>query len=101
DKIVNALSPVKKPLTRGLSVGGETAKPVDPAQEKFVTSRKGRTRGLNLSEGEELASIAKDKPNIDLEITFEYNSADISSKSLGAVQALGREIGRASCRERV
>ena len=82
DQIVNALTPAKKPLTRGLSVGGEEAKPVDPAQEKFVTSLKGRTRGLNLNEREELATIAKDKPNIDLEITFDYNSSNISAKSL-------------------
>jgi outer membrane protein OmpA-like peptidoglycan-associated protein len=92
DQIVNALTPAKKPLTRGLSIGGEEAKPVDPAQAKFVSGLRGRTRGLNLSEREELATIAKDKPNIDLEITFDYNSADISSKSLGAVQALGRAL---------
>src|SRR5262249_7591551 len=75
DQIVNALTPSKKPLTRGLSIGGEAAKPVDPAQAKFVSSLRGRTRGLNLNEREELATIAKDKPNIDLEITFDYNSS--------------------------
>jgi outer membrane protein OmpA-like peptidoglycan-associated protein len=93
DQIVNALTPSKKPLTRGLSVGGADAvKPVDPAQAKFVSGLKGRTRGLNLNEREELATIAKDKPNIDLEITFDYNSADISAKSLAAVQTLGRAL---------
>jgi outer membrane protein OmpA-like peptidoglycan-associated protein len=92
DQIVNALTPSKKPLTRGLSIGGEEAKPADPAQAKFVSGLKGRTRGLNLNEREELATIAKDKPNIDLEITFDYNSADISSKSLAAVQTLGRAL---------
>ena len=93
DQIVNALTPSKKPLTRGLSIGGEEAKPaLDPAQAKFVSSLKGRTRGLSFNEREELATIAKDKPNIDLTITFDYNSADISSKSLAAVQALGRAL---------
>jgi outer membrane protein OmpA-like peptidoglycan-associated protein len=92
EQIVNALSP-KKPLTRGLSIGGEAAKPaLDPAQQKFISGIKGRTRGLNLNEREELATIAKDKPNIDLTITFDYNSADISSKSLSAVQTLGRAL---------
>jgi outer membrane protein OmpA-like peptidoglycan-associated protein len=91
DQIVNALAPAKKPLTRGLSAD-QSAPALNPAQEKFITGIKGRTRGLNLNEREELATIAKDKPNIDLEITFEYNSADISSKSLGAVQALGRAL---------
>ena len=36
--------------------------------------------------------MAKDKPNIDLEITFDYNSANISAKSLPSVQALGRAL---------
>ena len=62
------------------------------AQQKFVTSLKGRTRSLSVSEREELATIAQDKPNIDLEITFDYNSADISQKSLPAVQTLGRAL---------
>lgn len=92
DQIVNALTPSKKPLTRGLSIGGEAVKPEDPAQAKFVSSLKGRTRGLSFNEREELATIAKDKPNIDLEITFDYNSADISAKSLSSVQALGRAL---------
>jgi outer membrane protein OmpA-like peptidoglycan-associated protein len=92
DQIVNALTPAKKPLTRGLSAGGEVAKPVDPAQAKFVSGLKGRTRGLNLNEREELATIAKDKPNIDLEITFDYNSSNISAKSMTAVQTLGRAL---------
>jgi outer membrane protein OmpA-like peptidoglycan-associated protein len=93
DQIVNALTPSKKPLTRGLSISGEEAKPaLDPAQAKFVSSLKGRTRGLSFNEREELATIAKDKPNIDLEITFDYNSADISAKSLSSVQALGRAL---------
>jgi outer membrane protein OmpA-like peptidoglycan-associated protein len=92
DQIVNALTPVKKPLTRGLSADQSAAPVLNPAQEKFITGIKGRTRGLSFNEREELATIAKDKPNIDLEITFDYNSADISSKSLSAVQTLGRAL---------
>jgi outer membrane protein OmpA-like peptidoglycan-associated protein len=92
DQIVNALTPVKKPLTRGLSADQSAAPALNPAQEKFITGIKGRTRGLSFNEREELATIAKDKPNIDLEITFDYNSADISSKSVSAVQTLGRAL---------
>jgi outer membrane protein OmpA-like peptidoglycan-associated protein len=36
--------------------------------------------------------IAADKPDIDLEITFDYNSADISAASLPNVQALGKAL---------
>jgi outer membrane protein OmpA-like peptidoglycan-associated protein len=92
DQIVHALVP-KKPLTRGLSM----APPVDPAanaaEGKFVDSLRNRaTRSLSIGEREEIASIAKDKPNIDLEITFDYNSANISTKAQPAVQALGKAL---------
>jgi outer membrane protein OmpA-like peptidoglycan-associated protein len=95
DQIVHALVPVKKPLTRGLSVGPQTE--VDPAavaaEGHFVqTIRNRATRSLSVTEREEIATIAKDKPNIDLEITFDYNSADISTKSLPSVQTLGKAL---------
>ena len=97
DQILRALAPAKKtpPLTRGLSMGPQTA--ADPAaspdESKFVQTIRGRaTRSLSTAEREEIATIAKTKPNIDLEITFDYNSADISAKSMPSVQALGRAL---------
>jgi len=94
DEIVRALAPAaKKPLTRGLSVGPQTEPAVTAEETKFVQKIRGRsTRSLSNTEREEIATIAKDKPNIDLEITFDYNSADISAKSLPSVQALGRAL---------
>src|SRR6202035_92385 len=60
---------------------------------RFVQKIRGRsTRSLSNSEREEIATIVKDKPKIDLEINFDYNSADISAKSLSSVQALGRAL---------
>ena len=98
DQIVRALAPEKKPLTRGLSTGPQTV--VDPAvtaaEGKFVQKIRGRsTRSLSSAEREEIAAIVKDKPKIDLEINFDYNSADISTKSLPSVQALGRALTNA------
>lgn len=95
DQIVRALAPEKKPLTRGLSVGPQQT--VDPtaaaAENKLVQRLRGRsTRSLSSAEREEIAAIVKDKPKIDLEINFDYNSADISAKSLPSVQALGRAL---------
>ena len=43
----------------------------------------------------EIAKLVEDKPKIDLEITFDYNSADISAKSIPSVQALGRALTNA------
>ena len=93
DQIVRALAPAKKPLTRGLSSGPQADPAAVAAEGRFVqTIRNRTTRSLSVSEREEIATIAKDKPNIDLEITFDYNSADISAKSQPSVQALGRAL---------
>jgi outer membrane protein OmpA-like peptidoglycan-associated protein len=45
-----------------------------------------------LGEREEIAQIAATKPKIDLEIQFDYNSADISKTSMSAVQELGKAL---------
>ena len=93
DQILRALAPAKKPLTRGLSVGPQADPAAVAAEGRFVqTIRNRATRSLSVDEREEIATIAKDKPNIDLEINFDYNSADISAKSLPSVQALGRAL---------
>jgi len=94
DQIIRALTPEKKPLTRGLSVGPQTSSPgLNADQAKFVQSVRGRaTRSLSSAEREEIATIVQDKPKIDLEINFDYNSADISAKSMPSVQALGRAL---------
>ena len=97
DQIVRALAPAKKPpLTRGLSIAPQADPAVaaaTAAEGRLLQHIRGRaTRSLSASEREEISAIAKDKPNIDLEITFDYNSADISTKSLSSVQALGKAL---------
>jgi outer membrane protein OmpA-like peptidoglycan-associated protein len=93
DQIVRALAAPKKPLTRGLSVGPQADPAATAAESRFVQTIRNRpTRSLSMNEREEIATIAKDKPNIDLEINFDYNSADISTKSLPSVQALGKAL---------
>ena len=97
DQIVRALAPAKKqPLTRGLSIAPQAdpaAAAATAAEGRLLQHIRGRaTRSLSASEREEISAIAKDKPNIDLEITFDYNSADISTKSLPSVQALGKAL---------
>jgi outer membrane protein OmpA-like peptidoglycan-associated protein len=95
DQILRALTPAKKPLTRGLSTGPQTQ--TDPAavaaEGQLIQSLRNRpTRSLSATEREEIATIVKDKPKIDLEINFDYNSANISNRSLPSVQALGRAL---------
>jgi len=95
-QILKALTPEKKPLTRGLSTGPQVDPAATAAEGKFVQTIRGRsTRSLSATEREEIATIVKDKPKVDLEINFDYNSAQISAKSLPSVQALGRALSNA------
>jgi outer membrane protein OmpA-like peptidoglycan-associated protein len=96
DQIIHALQP--KPLTRGLSMGEPQINQAARAKEDtFLASvRNRRTRSLSLDEREEIASIASTKPNIDLEINFDYNSAEISKASLPAAQELGKALSNPS-----
>src|ERR1700690_1577288 len=91
DQILHALQP--KLVTRGLSMGPQ----VDPAAKAreigFVqTLRNRKTRSLSLGERQEIAEIASTKPKIDLDIQFDYNSANITATSMPSVQALGKAL---------
>ncbi|NEV00251.1 OmpA family protein [Bradyrhizobium uaiense] len=93
-QILNALKP--KSATRSLS--GTQVDPTATAREtSFLnTVRNRQTRSLSLGERQEIADIAANKPKIDLEIHFDYNSADISKGSTQAVQELGKALSDAS-----
>ena len=93
-QILNALQP--KPVTRGLSAGPQVDPTVKAREISFIeTLRNRQTRSLSLGEREEVAEIASTKPNIDLEINFDYNSASISSGSMPSVKALGEALSDA------
>jgi outer membrane protein OmpA-like peptidoglycan-associated protein len=94
DQILNALQ--AKPLTRGLSAGPQADPAVKARETSFVdTLRNRKTRSLSLGEREEIAEIASTKPKIDLEIHFDYDSADISRESMPSVQELGKALSDA------
>jgi len=94
DEILGALYVKPQPLTRGLSVGAPQVDTAAKAKEDtFLASiRNRKTRSLSLGEREEIAEIASTKPKIDLEIHFDFNSADISKESMSSVQALGNAL---------
>jgi outer membrane protein OmpA-like peptidoglycan-associated protein len=95
DKILGALKP--KPVTRGLSTGPQVDTAAQAREISFVnTLRNRKTRSLSLGERQEIAELAATKPKIDLEIQFDYNSADISKNSVSAVQELGKALSNAS-----
>jgi outer membrane protein OmpA-like peptidoglycan-associated protein len=84
--IVDALK--APPLTRSLSYDPQRA-----ADNGFINSVRNRpTRSLSMDERNQLDTIAANKPKIDLEINFDYNSASISQGSMSAVQHLGEAL---------
>jgi outer membrane protein OmpA-like peptidoglycan-associated protein len=90
--ILNALKP--KGATRSLS-GPSTAaaKTLSAEDQKFLDSiRTKRTRSLSGAERDRVTSIAQTKQSIDLEITFDYNSANIGRKAMGQVTELGKAL---------
>ena len=62
----------------------------------FVQTLRNRTtRSLSSEEREKIATLATQRPSIDLEITFDFNSANISAKSMPQVTALARALSSA------
>jgi outer membrane protein OmpA-like peptidoglycan-associated protein len=94
DQIIRALTSTPR-ITRGLTTSPtETRR--NPEDARFVDTLRNRTtRSLTSDEREKIATIAKQKPSIDLEINFEFNSANISPKSMSQVSALGRALSSA------
>jgi outer membrane protein OmpA-like peptidoglycan-associated protein len=91
DKIVRALKPTSP--TRGLSVGPQVDTAKQAKETSFIdTLRNRKTRSLSSGERQEMAEIAATKPKIDLEIRFDYNSAEISKSSEAAVDELGKAL---------
>ena len=99
-QIENALKPKGvdgKPVTRSLT-RSLNADPRAAADKKVL--EKARTRAISIEavqpaakeEREEIAKLVEDKPKIDLEILFDYNSDVIGPKAIGAVNALGEAL---------
>ena len=95
DQILNALQPTQ--LTRGMSAGPQADPAVKAKEISFIrTLRNRKTRSLSLGEREEILAIASDKPKIDLDIQFDYNSDKITTTSMPSVQALGKALSDAN-----
>ncbi|MDE2243013.1 MAG: OmpA family protein [Bradyrhizobium sp.] len=91
DQIITALQP--KPLTRSLSAIPQPDAAANAREAGFIqTLRNRKTRSLSMTERKEIADIASTKPNIDLDIQFDFNSADIRTASMPSVQALGQAL---------
>ena len=80
-----------EPVTRSLSVD-----PKKQEETTFINSLRNRqTRSLSMDERNQLESMTLTKPQVDMEIKFDFNSASISQSSMPAVQQLGEALSDA------
>jgi len=93
-QILDALRPAGK--TRGL--GAATRSLNDPKtaeQQRFIESLRTRSvRSLTIEEREKVAVIARERPSIDLEINFDFNSATVGPQAVPVLVSLGRVLSR-------
>lgn len=89
--ILEALKPA--PKTRGL-----TTTPKQIQDQQFLQTIRGKTRALTLDERTKVADIAKDKQKIDLEVYFDYNSAEIIQRAIPDLMELGKALSNPELR---
>lgn len=87
-QIIEALKPRK---TRGLSVKPTQAE-IERAKTIDDLKTKAATRGLSVPERNQLAEAVSDKPSLDFVIYFDFNSANVSSRSKASLDALGAAL---------
>ncbi|MFL6799377.1 MAG: OmpA family protein [Xanthobacteraceae bacterium] len=93
DQIIEALTP--KPVTRSLT-GQPAQRQLSDSDRTFIESVRHRTRSLSASERDRLADIAQDRPSINLEIYFDFDSAVITPKAEPQLVELGEALRRGS-----
>ncbi len=91
EQIIKALKPTR--VTRGLDVNRAD-------EARFINTLRNRpTRSLTTVERTQIASISDNKPKIDLEINFEFNSATIGTRAAQALTDLGQALTSADLRD--
>lgn len=78
-------------LTRSLSGPAAETTALSQTDAAFI-NRIRKTRSLSVADREQVASIAKTRPAVDLEINFEYNSASVSPTAQPQLHSLGKAL---------
>jgi outer membrane protein OmpA-like peptidoglycan-associated protein len=98
EDIIQALKPPR--ITRGLTTSSARAQPSAEETRFIDTLRNRATRSLSSAERDRIVAIAKSRPNVDLEINFEFNSAVIGARALPQMTALGDALTSADLKGR-
>lgn len=88
-QILNALKPAPELKSRGLTLNQSRQ---SDDERRFIDKIRTKTRGLSSDERQKVAEIAKGKPNIDLEVYFDYDSSTITPRAESDLMTLGRAL---------
>lgn len=81
---------LKVSKTRSLSA--PTQPVLTPSDLAFVRSVRGKTRSLSMGDRDHLAAIAADRPKIDLDINFDFDSAALTPRTEPQLHSLGKAL---------
>ena len=66
----------------------------DADERQFIAALRRKTpRSMTVEDRRKTAEIASDKPSIDLEVTFDFNSDIVGPKAVPTLNKLGRALG--------
>jgi outer membrane protein OmpA-like peptidoglycan-associated protein len=79
-----------KPKTRSLSAS--TRASLSDADTAFVHRVRSQSRSLSLVDRQHMAEIAAKRPKIDVEINFDFNSAELTPRAEPQLNSLGKAL---------
>lgn len=79
-----------RPKTRSLSAS--TRPGPNAADAAFISRVRGQRRSLSLDERQQMTEIAARRPKIDVEINFDFNSAEVTPAAEPQLNSLGQAL---------
>lgn len=79
-----------KPKTRSLSAS--TRSSLSDADTAFIQRVRGQSRSLSLGDRQQMAEIAAKRPKVDVEINFDFNSAELTPRAEPQLNSLGKAL---------
>lgn len=79
-----------KPKTRSLSAS--TRASLSDANTAFIQRVRGQSRSLSLDDRQQMAEIAAKRPKVDVEINFDFNSAELTPRAEPQLNNLGKAL---------
>lgn len=79
-----------KPKTRSLSAS--TRASLSEANTAFIQRVRGQSRSLSLDDRQQMAEIAAKRPKVDVEINFDFNSAELTPRAEPQLNNLGKAL---------